>query len=93
MFVLVMDRSDSQKMLHLLAIIKSHITTRHSKILVIQTHPNQKLGAQALDMGANDLMPHGLYPTELALRIKSLLKRKHVTDQCWLQSAMAWKLP
>ena len=80
-FVLVMDRSDSQKMLHLLATIKSHITTRHSKILVIQTHPNQKLGAQVLDMGANDLMPHGLYPTELALRIKSLLKRKHVTDQ------------
>ena len=80
-FVLVMDRSESQKMLHLLATLKSHITTRHSKILVIQTHPNQKLGAQALDMGANDLMPHGLYPIELALRIKSLLKRKHVTDQ------------
>lgn len=80
-FVLVMDRSETQKILHLLATLKSHNSTRHSKILILQTHPNQNLGAQALDMGANDLMPHGFHPNEMALRIGVLLKRKHSGDQ------------
>jgi two-component system cell cycle response regulator len=80
-FVLVMDRAEPQKILHLLVTLKSHVSTRHSQILVVQTHMNQKLGAQALDMGANDLMPHGYHPNEMALRISALLKRKQLNDQ------------
>jgi two-component system cell cycle response regulator len=80
-FVLVMDRSEPQKILHLLATLKSNTSTRHSRILVVQTHTNQKLGAQALDMGANDLMPNGYHPNEMALRIGALLKRKQISDQ------------
>jgi two-component system cell cycle response regulator len=80
-FVLVMDRTEVKKILQLLATLKSHNSTRHSKILILQTAPNQSLGAQALDMGANDLMPHGYHPNEMALRIGTLLKRKHIGDQ------------
>ena len=80
-FVLVMERSGTQEILHLLATLKSHVSTRHSKILIVQTHPNQKLGAQALDMGANDLMPHGFHSGEIVLRINALLKRKQISDQ------------
>ncbi len=80
-FILAMDRSDPQKFLHLLATLKSHFSTRHSKILVLQTHPDQSLGAQALDMGANDLILGDIDPDELTLRINALIERKHVGDQ------------
>lgn len=80
-FVLVMDRIEPEKTLHLLATLKSHISTRHCAILIVQSTPNQMLGAQALDMGANDLMAHGFDPREMALKIDTLLKRKQTSDQ------------
>jgi two-component system cell cycle response regulator len=80
-FILVMGRTETQKILQLLATLKSHVTTRNCGVLVVQTYPNQTLGAQALDMGANDLMPHGFHPDEMALRIHGLLKRKQQSDQ------------
>lgn len=80
-FVLLMDQSEPQKILHLLATLKSLVSTRHCGILIVQTHHDQTMGAQALDMGANDLMPQGFHPREMALRVNALLRRKQVEDQ------------
>ncbi|WP_420013403.1 diguanylate cyclase [Tateyamaria sp.] len=79
-FVLVVAPESGPDMLGLLATIRSHATTRHSAILVVQIEPNATLGAQMLDMGANDLMTCGPDPAELALRLSTLLARKRMGD-------------
>ena len=79
-FALAMGKHEPEKILHFLATLKSNTSTRHCAVLVVQTHTNQVLGAQALDMGANDLMQHGFQPAEMALRINTLLRRKKNND-------------
>ena len=75
-FDLAMGKHEPEKILHFLATLKSNTSTRHCAVLVVKTHTNQILAAQALDMGANDLMQHDFQPAEMALRINTLLRRK-----------------
>ena len=79
-FVLLVNPGHGPDMLGLLATIRSHAETRHSAILVVQVDPDPRLGAQLLDMGANDLMAFDRDPAELALRLETLLARKQVSD-------------
>ncbi|MFL4470620.1 diguanylate cyclase [Tateyamaria armeniaca] len=79
-FVLVIEPETSMNMLGLLATIRSHASTRHSAIMVVQTDPDPRLGAQMLDMGANDLMDFDRDPAELALRVETLMTRKRMSD-------------
>ncbi|MEL6450742.1 MAG: diguanylate cyclase [Pseudomonadota bacterium] len=79
-FVLVVDPERSADMLALLPTIRSTADTRHSAILVVQVEPDAALGAQLLDLGANDLMHYDPDPAELALRLNALLARKRMTD-------------
>lgn len=79
-FVLVVEPGTGPEMLSLLATIRSHASTRHSAILVVQIEPDAALGAQMLDMGANDLMTCGPDPAEMALRLDALLARKRMGD-------------
>jgi two-component system cell cycle response regulator len=79
-FVLVVEPGAGPEMLGLLATIRSHSSTRHSAILVVQITADAALGAQMLDMGANDLMTQGPDPAELALRLNGLLTRKRLGD-------------
>lgn len=79
-FVLVVEPGKGPEMLSLLATIRSHSRTRHSAILVVQVETDTKLGAQMLDMGANDLMISDPDPAELALRLDTLLARKRLGD-------------
>jgi two-component system, cell cycle response regulator len=79
-FVLVVEPGTGGDMLGLLATIRSHAATRHSAILVVLVETDDRLGAQMLDMGANDLMEFDRDPAELALRLKAQLARKHMSD-------------
>ena len=79
-FVLVIDSTTSLDMLGLLASIRSHATTRHSAIMVVQADDDPRLGAQLLDMGANDLAGFDRDPEELALRLNTLMERKRMSD-------------
>ncbi|MEL6884893.1 MAG: diguanylate cyclase [Pseudomonadota bacterium] len=79
-YVMMVAPGSGTEMLALLATIRSHATTRHSTVLVVQMEPDPVQGAQLLDMGANDLMPHSADPAELALRLDTLLTRKQATD-------------
>ena len=79
-FALAMGNHEPEKILYFLATLKSNTSTRHCAVLVVQTHTNQGLDAQALDIGANNLMQHGFQPAEMALRINILLRRKKNND-------------
>ncbi|WP_415402363.1 diguanylate cyclase [Tateyamaria sp. SN3-11] len=79
-FVLVIEPGKSGDMFALLATIRSNAATRHSAILVVQVDRDPKLGAQLLDMGANDVMTFDSDPAEVALRLEALLSRKRLSD-------------
>ena len=79
-FVLVTGVKDRCRMRDLLATIRSQSVTRHAAILMLQLDSDPVYGAQALDMGANDLMSVGFHGPELALRLSALLQRKRMND-------------
>ncbi len=79
-FVLLIQPGSHAEMLGLLAAIRSHSTTRHTAILVVQVQADPRFGAQMLDMGANDLMSFDRDPAELALRLETLMARKRMSD-------------
>lgn len=78
--LLVVGPNEGPEMLQLLATIRSQASTRHCAILVVLGSDDATLGAQMLDMGANDLMRCQRSADELALRLDALLNRKKVTD-------------
>ncbi|WP_299165742.1 diguanylate cyclase [uncultured Tateyamaria sp.] len=79
-FILLVEPEARGDMLGLLATIRSNADTRHSAILVVQVEPDCKLGAQMLDMGANDVMAFHRDSSEVALRLETLLSRKRMSD-------------
>ncbi len=82
-FILVLagDRKSIMLQMQLISSIRANAGTRHSGILVIQTVADAEVGANALDLGADDLMPHGFDPDELALRLAGMLDRKRRAEK------------
>ncbi|SPH22290.1 Response regulator PleD [Ascidiaceihabitans donghaensis] len=80
-FILDMGRENAPEMLRMLAEIRSHSRTRHSGVLVVQSNKDADLASQALDLGASDIMTEGFAAQEMALRIQTLVKRKHIADR------------
>ncbi|WP_299042910.1 diguanylate cyclase [uncultured Tateyamaria sp.] len=78
--VLVVGPHEGTQMLQLLATVRSQASTRHCAILGVIGPEDMTLGAQMLDMGANDLIRHTRSADELAVRLDALLRRKRVTD-------------
>jgi two-component system cell cycle response regulator len=70
------DAPDGACVLPLISTLRSNAATRHTTVLVVQTQANGALAAQALDLGADDVMIDGFAPTELSLRLKALMLRK-----------------
>jgi two-component system cell cycle response regulator len=71
----------ARAMLRLIATLRAHTDTRHAGILVLQTKADSDVAANALDLGADDLMSAGFDAAELALRLKALLRRKRIGEQ------------
>lgn len=82
-FVLVLsdDPARSDETLRLISALRANAATRHAGVLALQTSNNPALAANALDLGADDLMSDGFEPAELALRLRALLRRKQIADQ------------
>ncbi|WP_299880116.1 diguanylate cyclase [uncultured Sulfitobacter sp.] len=82
-FVLALPRDPAMALnqLRLIAELRAHASTRHAGVLVLQTQPDPALGAQALDLGADDLMSEGFDAAELALRFRALLRAKRMQAQ------------
>lgn len=61
--------------LRLISTLRANATTRYSGVMMVQNTPNPGVAAQALDLGADDVMIEGFDAMELAVRIKTLRRR------------------
>lgn len=83
LFVLILteDAKTVKDQMHLISTIRANADTRHCGIIAVQTSPDSEIAANALDLGADDIMPHGFNLTELHLRLSALLARKRQIDK------------
>ncbi|MCE8009384.1 diguanylate cyclase [Aestuariivita sp.] len=80
-FVIGLSGKTAPEGLRLLADLRANPTTRHAGVLAVLEDDAQPLAADALDLGAGDLMVHGFEPRELALRLKSQIAQKQTHDR------------
>ena len=79
--VLPAEPGPAAEALRLISALRANAATRHAGLLVLQTAEDSTIAANALDLGADDLMCDGFEPAEMALRLKALLRRKRMADQ------------
>jgi len=79
-YVISCDLAKPDDGLRLLSELRSRSATRHSAIIMVAPKEAYDKSASALDLGANDLMFEGFSPQELALRLKTQIKRKQQAD-------------
>lgn len=82
-FVVVLPRQTPKAVaaLRIISALRANAATRHAGILVLQPHADPGLGADALDMGADDLMTDGFDADELSLRLSAVVRRSRMAEQ------------
>jgi two-component system, cell cycle response regulator len=81
-FVIHDEVGGSTGALRLLSELKSHSATRHSAVCVVAAPEDGDGAAMAFDLGADDVVVPDITARELALRMRSLLRRKRQGDRC-----------
>jgi two-component system cell cycle response regulator len=79
--LIVMDRPLVAPGLRLLSELRAHPETRHAAMLVILPQADNHIAADALDLGAGDVMSGPFEDAELGIRIATLIRRKRMADQ------------
>lgn len=67
--------------LRLVSHLRSRPNTRHSSIILVVPDGDQEVAAKGLDMGISDYIFDPFDPSEMILRLNSLVRRKQVSDQ------------
>jgi two-component system cell cycle response regulator len=80
-FIIHDEGSDTSGSLRLLSELKSRHATRHSAVCVIGAAGDGDDAAMAFDLGADDVVGLKVSAAELALRTRSLLRRKRDGDR------------
>jgi two-component system cell cycle response regulator len=82
-FVLLLpaDRGAAVDELRVISTLRANAQARHLGIIVVQSFPDPNLGADALDLGADDLMTGGFVAAELALRTRAVIRRKRIGEK------------
>lgn len=80
-FILQEDGTDSVAALRFLSELKSHQATRHSAVCVLGPLGEGEEAAIAFDLGADDVIGPDVTPAEIALRTRSLVRRKREADR------------
>ncbi|QBY01415.1 diguanylate cyclase [Rhodophyticola sp. CCM32] len=80
-FVIAADLASRNDGLRLLSDLRSRPSTRHAATLMILPNEDSERAAIALDLGAGDILYEHLDADELAVRIKTQLRRKRQSDQ------------
>ncbi|SPJ31109.1 diguanylate cyclase [Falsiruegeria mediterranea] len=78
---IVVELCDSVTGLRLLADLRARSATRNAAVIAIPNPANAHLAADALDRGADDVMPAGFCVEELSLRLETQLRRKARADR------------
>lgn len=80
-FVISADLNTRNEGLRLLSDLRSRPLTRHAATLMILPAGDSERAAIALDLGAGDILYDPFDPAELAVRIRTQLKRKRQSDR------------
>lgn len=67
--------------LRLMSDLRSRAGSRHASVCIVQAQGAADIAAIAFDLGANDLMDAGFAPEEMALRLRTLMRRKRTSDR------------
>ncbi|MBU0645070.1 MAG: diguanylate cyclase [Alphaproteobacteria bacterium] len=67
--------------LRLISDLRARDATRTSGIVVVHGQQDRREALMALDLGANDLITRGADPEEMALRLRTQMRRKKESDQ------------
>ena len=81
LFLVAADLARPGDGLRLLVDLRSRAATRYAAILVLHRKGDSDGAAMALDLGANDILAVGFQPAELAIRIRTQLRRKTDADR------------
>jgi two-component system cell cycle response regulator len=81
LFLVAADLARPGDGLRLLVELRSSAATRYAAILVLHRKGDSDGAAMALDLGANDILAVGFQPAELAVRIRTQLRRKADADR------------
>ena len=79
-YVLDASRGGATAALRMISDLRSRPQSRHAAILAICARGDTDSAAMALDLGANDLVPADFDTPELALRLRTQLRRKRESD-------------
>ncbi len=80
-FLIASDLGAAGSGLRLMSDLRCRGDSRHAAICMVQSHQDATLTAMAFDLGADDLVAPGVDPEELALRLRTLLRRKRHGDR------------
>lgn len=80
-FIIHDEGADPAASLRLLSELKSHLATRHSAVCVVGSTGEGDEAAMAFDLGADDVVGPHITAVELAMRTRSLLRRKRHGDR------------
>lgn len=79
--LIVMNSPLAAPGVRLLSELRAHPETRHTAALVILPEHDPHIAADALDLGAADVMTGHVDPAELVLRMQLQIRRKRLADQ------------
>lgn len=79
LFIIASDLDNPDEGLRLLSELKSRMETRHVPVLMVLSQPAHAV--VALDLGASDVIGENFDSAELALRVKTQIKRKRQSDR------------
>ncbi|PSL19655.1 diguanylate cyclase [Shimia abyssi] len=80
-FVIALDENAPEEALRFLAEIRARSATRKSAVLIVMGPNNDTARVDALDLGADDVLPYGFDAEEVTLRLDALIRRKHLIDR------------
>ncbi len=81
LFLIEADLARPGEGLRLLCELRSRAATRYAAFLVLHRRGDGDSAAMALDLGASDIVAEGFLPAELAIRIRTQLRRKADADR------------
>ena len=73
--------SGDAEVLGILPELRARVSSRHSAVLAVLSGGARQSAVMALDFGANDVLTDGFDAKELALRLRTQLRKKHDTDR------------
>lgn len=79
--VIELTEETAETALGLMADLQARSSTRHAAIIAVTDPAHPRLAAEALDRGANDVLPTGFSAKELTLRLSAQLRHKARSDQ------------